>query len=80
MCGLNTWAFVKVEKILRGIEVKVDDMIHFRKEIRVGDGQKVLMQIRAKSVGIKTTPDGRMTRSTTEDIAVSFEVFRSPSG
>ncbi len=80
MCGLNTWAFVKVEKIFRRPEVKVDDVIHLWKEIGVGDGQKVLMQIRAKSVAIETAPDGRMTRRTTEDVVVYFQVFRSPSG
>ena len=80
MGDLNARAFVKVEKIFRRFEVQVDDVLHFRKEIRVSDSQKVLVHIRTKRMRSEIAQDSRMTRRTTEDFAVGIEVFRRPSG
>ena len=43
---LNACAFIETVQIFRRVEIKIDDVFHFREEIRIGNLQVILAAVR----------------------------------
>ena len=56
--GLKTCAFIEVKKIFWWVETELNDMFHFRKEIRVSDPQEIFMQMRSEGMGFQNALNG----------------------
>ncbi len=79
MFGLKAGAFVKTKKIVRLMEVKIDNMIHFREKVGVGNVQKIPVQMRAQGMSFENAPNGGMTDRATYNLAVFFQIIFRPS-
>ncbi len=72
--GLNARAFIETVYILWRVGITSDDMVHFGKEIRIGDLQVVFAPMGPKGMFQENPMDGGMADRLVDELGMFFEI------